>query len=385
MTDANYTSNRSFNFMANESEIIGYFAQGQKHSISSQNLKLEYTETSIRLSSNTTVLIGISKQVNKWQRKVLLSNNSDYKDIIAQALAKIGFVAKQKSSHPEFTEYHYYQMPDGYKLNYTEVIQLWRAWWHHKRYQLNTSNSPIDVLIFSKGNWQSVQDLQPKQGSFILQTAKGKITIKPDEYIVWIDRTAATTSLPRQQPLWVDDRQLLGTDREEVSIESAIVNSDSLTKTDYLNRLPEAEEYIDLEAYLSTFNTEDAEDIDRIEGIYNIGELLRGSSPIDRSPTRSEPSIEVTPALAPAAVEPELNPKPLVSTPTSSQSSLSASQRQTSLKLKAMNVLAIYLEQGDLIVNTEVLKNAQGQEINRKSTKTQRGCPSWAIELINKL
>jgi hypothetical protein len=367
MANATDPSNRSLNLMPKESEIIGYFAQGQKHFLASDNLKLEYTDTSIRLSSNKAVLIGISKQVNKWQRKVLVSNNSVYKASIINVLEQTGFIAKHKSSHPEFSEYHHYQLPDGYKLNYTEVIQLWRAWWHNKRYQLNVSTSPIDVLVFSKGNWYPVQDLQPKQGSFILLTAKNEIAIEPEEYIVWVDRSVA---IPQ--------------------VETPLKHGDILTQKDYVAQLPEPEEYIDLEAYLSTFNTEDAEDVDRIEGIYNISDLLTGSNTIDLvSPTAksvnlpSEPPLIANSAqIKSAPIEPPANPQPLVSTPTST---LSISQRQASLKLKAMNVLDTYLNEGDLIVHTEVLKNAQGQEISRKVTKIQRNCPSWAIDQIKKL
>jgi hypothetical protein len=351
MADANYTSNQSLNLMTKESEIIGYFARGQKQTISSPNLKLEYTDTSIRLSDNHAMLIGISKQVNKWQRKVLISNNYAYKSSIVKTLKEIGFITRKKSSHPEFTEYHYYDVPDGYNLNYTEVIQLWRTWWHNKRHQINVANAPIDLSIFSKGNWYLVQDLQPTQGSFSILTAKGKIVIEPEEYIVWIDRSVAT-----------------------VEIELPLQNVDNLAQADYIDRLPESEEYIDLEAYLSTFNTEDSEDVDRIEGIYNINELLSDNNiGADLS------------ASAQIGSEPLANSQPLVSTPISTQSAISVAQRQASLKLKAMNVLATYVQEGELTVHIEVLKNAQGQEISRKVTKTQRGCPQWAIEQINKL
>jgi hypothetical protein len=155
----------------------------------------------------------------------------------------------------------------------------------------------------------------------------------------------------------------------------------------------EYEEYVDLESYLNTFNTEDAEDVERIEGIYNIGELLSGNNPIEDlapppTPTLNPPSpVIVTPPPAPSATPPvEPSPTPVSPVvppaPTPPQSLL---QQQASLKQKAMNVLANYVRQGDLVVQTEVLKNAQGQEINRKIVNIQRGCPSWAIAQIERL
>jgi hypothetical protein len=409
MTDTNYTSvsvgnsltsdntdslgNRSLNPMTKQSEIIGYFVQGQKQAIVSGNLKLEYTETSIRLSNNNGQLIGISKQVNKWQRKVLISNKFADKLMLARALVAAGFIARQKSSHPEFAEYHHYQVPDGYSLNYTEVMQLWRTWWHNKRYQLNVASAPIDLLIFSKGNWYPVKDLQPKQGSFVLLTARGELSIEAAEYIVWIAPVEQT--LPRGSEEDTIDEKYDNTNRDRsLSTTTDFSYGSSSPKTSSIDWTPEQEEYIDLETYLSTFNTEDSEDVDRIEGIYQIDELLSGNNILDSvpppapKPTKipTQPSVKSnldrTPTL-PAA--PVATAQPLAPNPTTAQTQLSVTQRQASLKLKAMNVLNTYLCEGDPIVRTEVLKNAQGQETNRKVTKIQRGCPNWAIDLIKKV
>lgn len=409
MADTNYTSgsigtsltsgitdplgNRSLNPMVKESEIIRYFVQGQKQTVSSGNLRLEYTETSIRLSNNKAQLIGISKQVNKWQRKVLISNKFADKLTIVKALVAAGFIARKKSSHPEFAEYHYYQVPAGYSLNYTEVMQLWRTWWHNKRYQLNVASAPIDLLIFNKGNWYPVKDLQPKQGSFILLTARGEISIEAAEYIVWID--SAEQPLPKgsEEDTIHEKDDYNGRDRS-LSTTTDLSYGSSSTRTSSIDWIPEQEEYIDLETYLSTFNTEDSEDVDRIEGIYHIDELLSGNNILDSVPPPSpkptkfsaQPPIKPHPDPTPSlAVAPAVNSKLPDSDPIETQSTLSLSQRKAALKLKAMNVLATYLQEGDPIVRTEVLKNAQGQEINRKLTKIQRGCPSWAIDSIDRI
>ena len=385
--------NRSLNPMVKESEIIGYFVQGQKQTVVSGNLKLEYTETSIRLSNNNAQLIGISKQVNKWQRKVLISNKCADKRTLVQALLESGFIARQKSSHPEFAEYHYYQVPDGYNLNYTEVMQLWRTWWHNKRYQLNVAIAPIDLLIFSKGNWYPVKDLQPKQGSFILLTARGEISIEAAEYIVWIDSAEQTEPKGSEEDTIHEKDDYNNRDRS-LSTTTDLSYGSTSTQKDSIDWTPSQEEYIDLESYLSTFNTEDSEDVDRIEGIYHIDELLSGNNILDSVPPPSPrptkfatqapvaSNLDRTPSLP---VAPIVNSKVADPKPITTQPLLSITQRQESLRIKAMNVLDTYLQEGEQIVRTEVLKNAQGQEINRKVTTIQRGCPNWAIDRIQKI
>ncbi|WP_309741923.1 hypothetical protein [Chamaesiphon sp. OTE_20_metabat_361] len=407
MADTNHIPDRTLNLTAEELQIVGYFVRGQKHSLSSPNLKLEYTETSIRLSDCQGKLIGISKQVNQWQRKVLIANSSEYRQPIVSALTELGFIDRQKSSHPEFTEHHYYQLPESYKLNYTETIELWKVWWNNKRYQLNLPKPPIDVLTFTKGNWYLIRDLQPKQGTFIIRTERGEIAIEPDEYIVWIDAIVITHS----------DSLPLTPLPSSASISTLSAQLDNDRDTDGQDR-----EEIDLESYLNTFNTEDTEDIDRIEGIYNINELLSGNQvfedilppepapqPADVTPPVpvAEPAPSVAPPVAPAAtvevsvappVAPAASVEPSVAAPVAPAASvevsvapptsvptLSISQRQAALRDKAMQVLASYLENGDRITHTEILKNGQGQELNRKIVNIQRGCPSWAIEQIAQL
>jgi hypothetical protein len=388
--------------MAKESEIIRCFAQGQQQAIFSENLKLECTETSIRLTNNNGKLIGISKQVNQWQRKVLIGTNSVYKSILIKTLLAAGFIARQKSSHPEFSEYHYYQVPDGYNLQYTEIIQLWRTWWHNKRYQLNLVIAPIDLLVFLKGNWYPIKDLQPKQGSFVLLTARGEMAIEAEDYIVWIDSAESALSKEDHSSSQFSSAAL---ESSEIKDQADSVSANYLAGvvSPLAKQLPEPEEYIDLEAYLSTFNTEDSEDIGRIEEIYNIDKLLSGNM-LDRvsSPPPKlvelppQPAIVVNSDRLTLPVEPPVVPattsQPIleipITTPTttpSTPSTQSASQRQRSLQLKAINVLATYLTEGDTIIHTEVLKTDQGQEINHKVTKIQRGCPQWVIDQVKKI
>jgi hypothetical protein len=395
MADADRISNRTLNLTNEEIQIVGYFAQGQKHFITSPNLKLEYTDTSIRLSDRDGKLLGISKQVNQWQRKVLISNSSVYRPILTEALTNLGFIDKQKSSHPEFSEHHLYDVPDTYKLNYTAVIKLWKVWWNNKRYQLNQPNPPIDVLTFTKGNWYLIRDLQPKQGNFVIQTERGEMTIEPEEYVVWLDQIDDRRNDPQptsSTPSFTLEPPRNSSANLAVPIDSNILSSTSLTTTGSSRSVPVAAKAtsssnyveplaeLDLESYLNTFNTEDSEDVDRIEGIYNIGELLSGN-------TIEENVLPLAPSANSPAPTPELavEPAPAVESPIPTKPVLSMAQRQAELKRKAMTVLAKYLQEGDRITHIEVLKNAQGQELNRKITQIQRGCPSWAIDQIQKL
>lgn len=365
MADMNYPSDRDPNLTTQELEIISYFAQGQKRSISSRNLKLEFTETSIRLSTNNGKLIGISKQTNEWQRKVLIANDSIYRHQIVETLLARDYITRQRSSHPDFSEHHHYRVPKGYQLHYSETIQLWRAWWHDKRDRLNAPNTSIDMPIFTKGNWYPVRDLQPKQGNFTIQTAIGAINCAPEDYVVWLERSGASavqsagataptpqvsTSAPTQS------RRLAASEFSAVAVD------------------------IDLESYLNTFDTENTGDVDRIEGIYNISELLSNASGDE------DPAPTVPPSAPPGTSKPIEPPPPVASDPAVALTpSIALVPQPRSLKHQAIDVLTKYLQEGDIVTLTEVVKNADGSEIERKVTTIHKGCPKWAIELVQKL
>jgi hypothetical protein len=463
--DMNNIPDRYPNLTIEELEIIGYFARGKKYSFSSKNLKLEFSETSIRLRDRQGNLLGISKQPNEWQRKVLVSNSSNYTAKIIEVLTERGFIAKQKSSHPDFTEYHFYKVPEGYKLNHTKILQLWKVWWNNKCDSLSLlserlhqrdatgterlhSQKPIfDPLIFSKGSWHQIQDLQPQQEHFLLQMVKGDPIICAEDLVVWVDRleNPSITTSPQSTPENITDRSIpltpskssksnIPTPTSVLQLPIASISPLQMPKKDSIDLNIQHDEDLDLEIYLSTFNTEDTEDIDRIEGIYNIDELLgdmipesdllppppkskstmrlevkvidtpNDNLPISESPIGMQPNSALivpppppkSPKLISSLKSPDSNPvepspKVPVSEPSLSSSSLrqsstvSTSEQKKSLKVKAFEALSKYLKEGDRITNTETIKNTQGEVINRKTTEIQRGCPSWAIDLVQSL
>jgi hypothetical protein len=447
LMDMNNIPGRYPNLTIEELEIIGYFARGQKYSFSSKNLKLEFSETSIRLIDRQGKLLGISKQANEWQRKVLVSNRSNYTAKIVEVLSERGFIAKQKSSHPDFTEYHFYKVPDGYKLNYTKILQLWKVWWNNKC-DRHRQKPIFDPLIFTKGSWHQIQDLQPQQEHFLLQMVNGDPIICAEDLVVWVDRleTPSINLSPQSTPENISAQSIpltpsklsksnMPTPTQVLQLPTVPISPLQMPEKDNFDLNTQHDEDRDLEVYLSTFNTEDTEDVDRIEGIYNIGELLGDMMPKsdllppplekykstmrlevkvidtpDNNLPVSESPIGMPPNSAPIVPPPPpkspkfipnnkaSNPTPVTpsakvtvpapSVPNSSiesPSMLPTSDQKRSLKVKAFETLSKYLKEGDCITYTETIKNTQGEVINRKTTEIQRGCPSWAIDLIQSL
>jgi hypothetical protein len=74
---------------------------------------------------------------------------------------------------------------------------------------------------------------------------------------------------------------------------------------------------------------------------------------------------------------------PILTNPPSTQSQEITNLKQT-LKLKALGRMVDYLNEGEVIVSTEVLKNANNQVVSTKITEVKRHCPRWVIEQVRK-
>jgi hypothetical protein len=394
---------------AAELDIIKHFVQGKKRALSTATLKLEYSDKAVRLTDVQGRLLGISNQINEWQQKILLSHKSKYTTAIQQILLDRGFVASQKSLHPDFDEYHHYQLPKGYKLNYTEALQLWKVWWNSKRYQLNSPTLQVDVLVFNKNNWYPIQDLRPNQGNFVLKTPIGEMMIPATDRVVWVDRGEVTDAKtpssqesqppttppppppPKQIVIQIVQSPQPGNVPNSTMTTEILPVEPEVTKTPEppIGDEPDRIADIDLEEYLNTFDTDDSEDVDRIEGIFNIDELLSEQlltedSTIEDLFTPSTPTAPVVVAQSgqiTSEVVPATPPTPTDSIPINpSAPMLSPSERKQALKIKALQVLTHYLQQGEEINTQETIKTPQGEILQGKNITIKRGCPPWAIQ-----
>jgi hypothetical protein len=390
------------NLTAEELVILQYFIQGEKRSMSNATLRLDCSDNSVRLSDAEGKVLGITKQMNQWQRKVLVVQKSKYTAAIKQLLFDGHYIATQRSLHPDFDEYHHYRLPNGYKLNYTEALQLWKVWWNSKRYQLHSQDLQLDVLVFNQKNWYPILDLRPNQGNFSLKTSIGEMVIPANDRVAWIDRAKATESQTA-----TSDRALATPITPEPPPATPPSVSESNIPTEIMPAPPAPSpveqpandldrEIAELENFFSNLDAHDHEDLDAIENVDRIDELLSEQLLTDdpaieelfSPPTPTEPVVvarsgQLTSEFITSNPLDRAEPKPTTApTPTVTPAeTLTVSQRKDNLKRNALRVLVDRLKRGEQITTTEVVKNNQGEIMNQKTTAIQRGCPSWAVEL----
>jgi hypothetical protein len=354
-------------------------------------LIIESKNGSIRLLNDRGKLLAVKKQVNRVQDKILISKRSHYNKTISQVLVGEQFVFSPQSIYPDFDEYHHYQVPQGYQINHTDVLQLWKLWWNKKRKQFNDTHLNLDILIFARNNWYAIQDFRPKQGNFVITTSATEVIIPAEDRVIWLNKIdAVVTTLPAPEaqfippipPATVPVESNIPTDLISIVKDPHPTVSNTVTVT--------LSNEVDLETYLTTFNTAETEAVDSLEHIYQIDKLVD-----PQTLAAIEPSL---PPTSPPATSPPLKPSsipiaseqqsPHISIPLPTTSELNSNpldRDRQRLKTKAITVLSNYLQAGEEIETTEVFKNSSGETISHRKSTVHKDCGYWQIDRALKL
>jgi hypothetical protein len=306
---------------------IDYFILGKRKLIEGSNLRIEYGAKAVKLIDRQNRVIGVSKQVNEWQQKVLIYKHSTYATTVEERIKHSNFLSVTRNGHPDFIEYHKYQIPRGYQLFYKPAHLLLKSWQEHQTESVG--NQPNGIMIYQGNNWYPVQGVDTYKEIILLRTIISELTIGSKDLIIWINRLPASASL---QPT----PSASSYSRSGQINSSAIASSALPPPTKPMPTTP----------------------------------LTSGASKTNGEPTKSElTAVFKTPVVtainSPAPEEVLTNLK-------------------NAIKLKALARLVDYLNDGERIVNTEVVKNSTGQVISTKVTEISRGCPRWVIEQVKK-
>jgi hypothetical protein len=345
-----------------------------------ERLRIEAKNGSTRLLTRKGKLLAVKKQLGPAQDKILIGKKSAYNHIIAQVLVGDRFVAIEQNLYPDFDEYHHYRLPENYQLKHTDVLQLWKLWWNKKRRQFSNPDSNLDILIFASNNWYEIQDFRPKQGNFAIATAAAEVIVTAEAKVIWASKTD-----PIQTPVAPPQAEFIPTPPPPPKQTESGIPTDIMSQIDPPQ--PTVSNTVtvtlsnegDLESYLKTFNTEDTEDVETIENIYQIDRLVNVDTLATVEPTQSMPSVNTT---LPSGGSTILQDS--VAIATNSKITMPDTERDR-LKQKAIEVLSDYLQSGETIEITEVIKNGEGRVISERRYTTHKECSQWQIDRVLKL
>jgi hypothetical protein len=178
-------------------QLIKFFVQGETRVLSSNNLRLEYKMGTSQLTTvNNNEVIAIFKPLTK-PRSIFLKEESKYRDLISNTLLESKFIPiGLTGKYQGLFEYQQYDIPHGYRANYTDTITLWKNWWPNRRHQRSYAIM-IDILIFVRDEWYPIQDMVGHDGIFYIKTLVAEISLGSTDKIVWLNKgDKSQTNIP---------------------------------------------------------------------------------------------------------------------------------------------------------------------------------------------
>ncbi|MBW4575104.1 MAG: hypothetical protein KME08_07455 [Aphanothece sp. CMT-3BRIN-NPC111] len=168
--------------------LIEYFVKGESKAFYSKTLQIEHSFNLVQLKTLNNELIALFKPSHKI-KSALIKYESSYGELLHKTLLKNNFVPFGKSKQQGLFEYHQYDVPSGYKINYTAARDLWKAWWpsQHHSSTLNWA-SKLDLLIFKDNQWYPLQDITVQEGIVYIKSLVGEITLTTTDKIVWLSK-----------------------------------------------------------------------------------------------------------------------------------------------------------------------------------------------------
>lgn len=176
---------KASSFLDNK-EIIQLFIQGDSNFTYNQELQIESQMNLSMLKTHQGELIGLIK--GGKENKTIEIKKSNFLKIIDEILVENNCAYLGDSlSRKNFVEYKKYELPSGYKLNYTEAKVLWKIWWPTQNFK-NPNQLKLNLLVKFKDQWYPIKDIYVEEGKIYIITLRGEISLFINDKIFWLDK-----------------------------------------------------------------------------------------------------------------------------------------------------------------------------------------------------
>lgn len=310
-----------------DEQLLKYFVQGDTRILASNNLRLDYKANTAQISHRKTgEVLAIFKPLEK-PYCIYLRENNQYEDLLIKVFLENKFIPLTGlDKHNGFVIYQQHEIPNGYQINYTDTVALWKTWWPTRRHQRSYAIM-IDILVFFREQWYPIQDMMGHDGIFYIKTLVGEISLAPTDKLVWLNKVA--------------------------KIQGVVTSVSTIHKP----------------ANTETFVQEPT-----------------GGTSVVIPPRQNSGFIDKSNNTTPIVPTPSLSTSSNFSRKDADETipSHEIKENLDQLKSQAMKVLSHYLQNGEIETQTEVIKDSKGEILSVRMTTTKKPCPQWVINYIFK-
>ncbi|HEY9847028.1 MAG TPA: hypothetical protein V6D03_12650, partial [Candidatus Caenarcaniphilales bacterium] len=172
--------------------FVGHVMQGEAILLSNPNLRTESIFRTSQLLSKKEGLIATAKLTQK-PRSILAKKSSAYWQLIHQAMLAKSLFPVEDLQSGGFCTYQHRTIPEGYQINCTEAMKLWRAWWGSSS-RNQRLGIPLEFLLLIKGSaqrqgtWYPIRAIICSNGTLYIKTLGGEVAAHGLEMVVWLHK-----------------------------------------------------------------------------------------------------------------------------------------------------------------------------------------------------
>jgi hypothetical protein len=167
-------------------ELVRQFIQGEIKLYYNHNLRVEPLSDTTQLLSKKGILLAKVKTTSNL-KVFLVRKESDYWELINRLLIEDSLIPLGKEEGG-LMRYEYQPVPEGFKVNYGEVVNLWRIW----RFQTHKRRSDVVIekglQIFINNKWQAIRSMVFNQEDVYVTTFSDELVFTVNQRVIWASK-----------------------------------------------------------------------------------------------------------------------------------------------------------------------------------------------------
>lgn len=167
--------------------LLRQYLRQESTLLANPNLRVQPVADAVQLLSRTGELLASAK-FNSLPARVSIRPKSDYEPLLKKLLLAHSFLPTGQCEDHQFYCYQYHPTPEGYTLNATPAMALWKSWWGKRRRFLGNA-SQTDLLLFTRQKWYPVRDIVCDKGSLFIKTWAGESAHTAEDLVVWLEQS----------------------------------------------------------------------------------------------------------------------------------------------------------------------------------------------------
>jgi len=165
--------------------FVSSYLSGHSALLSNSDLRIEPISDTLQLLAKTEGLVATAKLAGE-QRFTSIRYKSSFWPQLHEAMVKQQCLPIRQSKIAGFYEYEPVEIPDHYRVHFTDSLDLLQTWWSYKKNDKQLAL--MSLLILHRGIWYPIRDVNCEHGTLCIETSGYQAQIYPLDMLVWLQK-----------------------------------------------------------------------------------------------------------------------------------------------------------------------------------------------------